>query len=296
MNPTLNGFFINLDRSPERRAHMEAQLRRVGIDWVRRFGAIDGNTLVPPANCALSAGELACFRSHTQIIESAPPGTFTFILEDDVELSDDLPLILHPGQLEGLADYDIVLLDCQPFWATPTLLALWRSMERQLLDRADLLDPSARRRIRGVEIHDAASVYCWGLTSYLVTPRGHSKLPALLHDTLALGPPGPVDILIKHAMSDGRLKGAVLMPFLATPRLDSHARTTMQGRSQASDKLAITNAIRRMFFAGPTDGVQEYSQVFRERRPDISAPVQLLADLAAQAFAIELEQGRFEIG
>jgi glycosyl transferase, family 25 len=296
MSAPLDGFFINLDRSEPRREHMEGELRRVGIDWVTRFSAIDGRNLVPPPECKLSAGELACFHSHLQIIETTPADSFTMILEDDVQLSDDLPLVLRPEQLEGLASYDVVFLDCQPFWATHTLLMMWASLKRQLIDPTQLLDETAARRVRGVDIHDASQVYCWGLQSYLVTPKGKKSLPPLLHETLDRGPPGPVDILFKHAMSDGRLKGAVLMPFLATPLLESHEGTTIEQRSLSSDKLAIVSAIRRMLFAGPVTGVNEYARQLRERRADVSEPVQLMADLAAQCFAIEMEEGSFVIG
>ena len=66
MTAALNGFFINLDRSVERRRHMEAELRRLNIDWIDRFSAIDGKTLTPSADCRVSPGELACFLTATE--------------------------------------------------------------------------------------------------------------------------------------------------------------------------------------------------------------------------------------
>ena len=53
------GFYINLDRSPDRRAHMETELARHNLqDRYNRFAGTDGNVLglpnpnplgVPPA-------------------------------------------------------------------------------------------------------------------------------------------------------------------------------------------------------------------------------------------------------
>ena len=40
-----DGFFINLDRSTERRAHMEKQLQASGLGHYRRFSASDGNLI-----------------------------------------------------------------------------------------------------------------------------------------------------------------------------------------------------------------------------------------------------------
>lgn len=293
---TLNGFYINLDRSPQRREHMEAQLSRLQIDWVKRFSAIDGTTVTPGPGCRLSAGELACFLSHTQIIESAPEDSFTIIFEDDIELSTDLPLVMHPAQVTQLAPYDVVMLDCQPFWSSQTVLAMWRSMERQLVEPRELHDFNAMRRIRGVEFHNASGIYCWGLQAYMVTPNGRAKLIPLLRETLERGPPGPIDILIKHACSDGRLSGVALIPFLATPLLESHTATTIVERSQALDKLALVSAVRRMFFAGPLTGIEAYAQALRQPGPDISPPIQMLTDLVGQAFAMEAKEGSFVIG
>jgi hypothetical protein len=291
---SLGGYYINLDRSPDRRARMEAELARVGVDWVKRFAAVDGKQITPGPRCAISPSELACFLSHTQLIESAPEDQYTVIFEDDVELSLDLPLVLHPGQLGALADNDIVLLDCQPYWSTAAVQAMWRSYSRQLVDPRDLHDADAPRRVKGVDIHPANSLYCWGLQAYMVTPKGRKTLPPLLHQTLDRGPPGPIDILVKHALLDGRLKGAVFIPFLASPRLESHTETTMEGRELAADRLAIVSAIRRLFFAGPAPGIAEYVRALRPA--DATQPIDMLSQLVGQAFAIEALEGELIVG
>jgi GR25 family glycosyltransferase involved in LPS biosynthesis len=284
-----NGVFINLDRSADRRALMESQLNWLGMDWVKRFAAIDGRTLTLPPACRITAGELACFRSHLEVIESAPPDSFTFVFEDDVDLARDLPLILHDDQLAMLANHDIVFLECQPNWHSTTLSKLWASLSRQML-------PGDERRVRGVELHDGASMYCWAAAAYVVTPKGHRVLSRLFRDCLDLGPPGPVDILLAHAMQDGRISGAVLVPFLANARLDSHVMTTVPGRTLAAQRLALASAVRRMFFAGPLTGLHEFAAPLLERPEGVTPEMELLGDLMARIFTHSLRDGDFIIG
>ena len=50
----LAGFYINLDRAPDRDAFMQEQLARLGMQWVQRHRAVDG---------ALGAELLAAFKA-----------------------------------------------------------------------------------------------------------------------------------------------------------------------------------------------------------------------------------------
>lgn len=290
---TINGRFINLDRSAERRAQMESELHRVGVDWIERFSAVDGAKLTIPAGCAISAGELACFRSHLEIIETSPPDSFTCILEDDVELSEDLPSFINESQMAGLSEYDLVLIDCQPNWGSVALIRLWQSLSRHLRDPRSLNDWSAPRRVSGVDIMDAATLYCWGTQAYVVTPRGHRSLPVLFRDCLDKGPPGPIDILLAHAMQQGRIKGALLVPFLATPRLASHGQTTIDNAAARGYKLALVSAIRRLLFAGPIAGIEEYARPLITPRADIAPQLHLTGQLMGQAFALHARDGSY---
>lgn len=89
-------FLINLDRSPHRLAHMQAQADALGLMFERVPG-IDGAANVPAwladefAGTPLSSGEVGCYASHLicakMIVEREMP--FAVILEDDVELEPD---------------------------------------------------------------------------------------------------------------------------------------------------------------------------------------------------------------
>lgn len=58
------GFYINLDRSPQRRDRIEEQLQRYGLrERYERFPAIDASAVRARAGM-LSAAQLACFQSH----------------------------------------------------------------------------------------------------------------------------------------------------------------------------------------------------------------------------------------
>src|SRR5258708_15667754 len=82
------GFYINLDRSPERRGEVEAQLKRFGLEHrYRRFPAADGNVLNVP-NPRLTNAEIGCFTSHYLVLkENLDSRTHLHIVEDDVVFS-----------------------------------------------------------------------------------------------------------------------------------------------------------------------------------------------------------------
>jgi glycosyl transferase family 25 len=80
-------YYINLDRAPERRAHMEQAL--AGLDH-ERVAAIDGR-LRPPAEKGLTRFQIACLESHREgwMRFLASPDAYACFLEDDVHFSPD---------------------------------------------------------------------------------------------------------------------------------------------------------------------------------------------------------------
>ena len=93
----LEVYYINLDRSPERRAFMERQFDTIGVA-AKRLKAVDGRDLDPLGHphSSLSAPERGCLLSHrlawTSLLES--DATFAAVFEDDVRLSRDAGLFL----------------------------------------------------------------------------------------------------------------------------------------------------------------------------------------------------------
>ncbi len=94
------GWFINLDRSTDRRARMEAECARLPFP-VARFRAFEPATIPPgiaarfPADTALTPGGRACLASHLGVLEliAASPHGYYLVLEDDVRLHGDFASI-----------------------------------------------------------------------------------------------------------------------------------------------------------------------------------------------------------
>jgi len=83
---------INLDRRPERWQHMRHKFDQHKIHSVRRFPALDGDSLKLPTNWVHTAGAYGCLLSHLQVVREARrrgvPSVLIF--EDDVVFDDQL--------------------------------------------------------------------------------------------------------------------------------------------------------------------------------------------------------------
>lgn len=107
-SPEIKVVVINLPTSRERREYISQRLSQLGISY-SFFDAINGRDGSDPrlhlyndANRlfekghSLSPGEQGCFASHRAVWEhSVKENANILVLEDDVELSDDLPSILE---------------------------------------------------------------------------------------------------------------------------------------------------------------------------------------------------------
>ena len=94
-------YVVNLARSPERRAHITAELAKTGLDY-EIVTAVDGRdldlddvTLITPAllaRNAFPAGAAGCALSHLRVYEEvlARGLDHALIIEDDVTLPADL--------------------------------------------------------------------------------------------------------------------------------------------------------------------------------------------------------------
>lgn len=116
-------FFINLDKSVERRKEMESQLERAGLPF-ERFSAIDGNAHSEEffngyysANenakryyVSLSKTEIACYISHLKVCEKILSENLDYgiVLEDDIVLKDSFALV--PSVLDSMANWNYIKL------------------------------------------------------------------------------------------------------------------------------------------------------------------------------------------
>lgn len=268
MPSAIAGCYINLDRCPERAAFMEAQLAALGLTGVVRHAAVDGGTLPPPpSGCTLLPGERACFLSHIQVLESAPADRFTLVLEDDMELSEQLPALVAKAIAGPLQAVDVCFLECQPHYSHAHLSALWDVACR-------LLPPAGPRRAAGVELMEAHLFYKWGTAAYVVSPAGRAKLLALARQWLQAGPPLPFDRCCEQALAAQQLKGVITVPFLATTALQWHGLSTIaNGWRKPLDFMMV---LRRLLYAGSLKEVEPMAQAMA------AAPV----DPALQMFGL----------
>jgi glycosyl transferase, family 25 len=120
-------FLINLDRSPDRLAHMQVQARVAGIEFERVPG-IDGRTMVEPFlgntfASYMSPGERGCYASHLlccqKIIEEGLP--YAMILEDDAVLEERTTEIIVNAVKIAPKNWDFIHLSGITRHATQTV-------------------------------------------------------------------------------------------------------------------------------------------------------------------------------
>lgn len=127
-------YYINLDRSPDRRAFMEKQFQKIGVNsQVKRISAVDGKKLPHKHHGVIDTdfgnisyknnydmytiGELGCTLSHILAIKKSyyNGDKLALIIEDDVNI---LPLALHTNNKlnkimsEAPSDWGIISLIC----------------------------------------------------------------------------------------------------------------------------------------------------------------------------------------
>jgi glycosyl transferase family 25 len=120
----VRAYVINLARSPERRAHMAAELAKSQVDY-EFFEAIDGRdidltdprvraTIAPPflSKSSFRPGNAACARSHLSVYKKivADGLNWAMVMEDDVIVPEDLAS-LADAVAEHLVGSEVALLN-----------------------------------------------------------------------------------------------------------------------------------------------------------------------------------------
>lgn len=251
---SLDGYYINLDRSVARRSHIEKQVHALGLaSTIRRFAAVDGET-VGPFDVALKNRIWACRQSHEKIIDCGDAGAATIVLEDDVEISQAFSDIVTDEAIQKFIEdepaTDIVFLECGFKWRfLPLLLA---KADSRMAWRSSLSgkDDSGRCNLSAVDILDAKGIYSWSAAAYIVTPAGKQILRNLF-STVRDQPDASIDLLYKHWIDTGKLEGKILVPFLATPHSEISS-TIDHAPSELLDPVPTewVSLLRRLLFAG----------------------------------------------
>ena len=236
-----DGYYINLDRSPERRRRMETELVRHGLAArYQRFPAVDGRLLKRPS--PVHPGEAGIFRSHLDVLRKvASSDRPAHIMEDDVVFSDlTVPSISAAVNGPLLRTFDILF---QETYVGVTIASIRKY--NQTYERATRDGPVLRPE--QLKILDLGSGYQGGATSYLISPRSAGRLAALLEDEWARGPTMPVDSFMKIEAAAGRLRVGCVFPFVITVDLES-SWISDADRDEVHGRPLLELLIRHAFF------------------------------------------------
>lgn len=238
------GSYINLDRSAERRAQIEAEFAAFGLeDRYQRFAAAEGNALAFP-NPGLSAGEIGCFTSHLLLLkQNLATQTHLHVVEDDAMFSCfTAPMIETIVASDAFDRYDIVFTDST---ITPT--------RGEYAHYHALYDACVDRDAAGnvVRVHpQIVDHYVGATTSYMVNRRSIPKLVELFTEELAKGATAPIDLFIRKMARDGSLRVGSLFPFATTLRIENVLNNTIGGRrNNLLSRIAVCLG-RISFFVG----------------------------------------------
>jgi glycosyl transferase, family 25 len=135
----MNTYVINLDRSPDRRAHITAQLRGTGMDYDIVSG-VDGreldltdSMLVDPSlasRCPFPAGAAGCALSHLAVYARIRDDGLdrALVLEDDVTLPTDLRDLVDEVAVH-LTGAEVALLNFGSYPPGPLRISVEGSVE-----------------------------------------------------------------------------------------------------------------------------------------------------------------------
>jgi len=234
------GYYINLDRSTDRRATMEAQLARHNLaDRYCRFAAVDGQTL-GDGRAGLSAGELGCFTSHHRLLQqNRDRAEHLHVMEDDVMLSGCAAWVIDQIIASPLIEkHDLLFTDM----ALPVDFAFCRDAriryQRQVKRGAD----GAATKIRFSLLPYVACT-----PSYLVNRNSIGLVSDILGQELEQGPTGPLDIVLRGKVAEGRLRAQCLFPFITSLAPGRFASTVLRGVRDGLSDLVV-DLVRHSFF------------------------------------------------
>ena len=219
-------YVINLARSPERRAWMETELARVGVEGIfvravdgRRFGA----RCARDARGALSKAEASLILSHRKVWRTflASGAGYAVVLEDDVHLGRDFKPTLDLDWSRW--DFDAVKLE--------TLFhKVWHSRRSE---------PAGKRRLHRLGAEHLASA------AYLLNRAGARKLLAA---TRPMAEQVDQTLFGRRAIFEGEIWALQLVPAIAvqdTMRLDAAARRALTSTLHEEDRKRVAEKRRR---------------------------------------------------
>jgi GR25 family glycosyltransferase involved in LPS biosynthesis len=270
-----DGFFINLDRSVDRRNHMEEQLRAGSLGHYRRFSGSDGRLIRTSSKRA--PGEVGTYLSHLNLLRIAANGDRPIhVLEDDVIVSgltaDAISAVIANRVLE---QFDLLFLETY-VGRDVQHVRRWRAVFDEVRHRAWPVRTADQLRVM-----DITSSYLFGTTSYLAQPSGMKRVVAVLDEEWRRGPTIPLDRVMQAAARAGRLRIGCLFPFVTS--LDLHLNSLSEAkRAERTDDILVQSLLRYSFYVNADiDGVARpaISKLMAARFGETDSVTELHADV-----------------
>jgi hypothetical protein len=240
------GYYINLDRSIQRKKEIATQLEQLQLlSQYSRFPAADGNVL-NLKNSRLLTGEIGCFISHYQLLKkNLHLINHLHIMEDDVVLSRTmnpaLQMLLNSNVIDN---FDIIFTDtCLP-------LDILKIRDfKTLLDNSVGKDESGRIiDIRKFHVLDLKEIYNGSTSSFLVHKNAITKMHGILEQEIKNGLHNPLDIFIRGKIREGLIRAACIFPFVTSIRIDHLLTSTISEKSTYDLSLLAYSLLRHSFF------------------------------------------------
>jgi GR25 family glycosyltransferase involved in LPS biosynthesis len=211
------GTYINLDRSPERRAQIEAELARCNLEHYTRFAAADGNILNLSAP-SLAPGVVGCWTSHYLLLkQNIGSEKHLHVMEDDIIFAPSVARVISWAIESGCLDrFDILYTDV----SIPLLNDAYK-IYKAFYDKTVTRDEEGNVRSVQFEVIDISKILYAGMTSYLVNKNSIAKLHNLYEAETRSGLSLPIDLFIRSKSHAGALKVGCIFPFVTTFRLES---------------------------------------------------------------------------
>jgi len=238
------GFYINLDRSTERRLVLEQRLKELGLqDRYQRFPAVLGSLWHKPEH-RLRAGEVGCFMSHLEVLKACTQdGMHCHVLEDDVLLSAALgPTLQAMMSSSSFDNWDVVVTD--------TLVPADIPLVRQYRRAYEQFEQGRAKDHIAFRILDGKSSYRAIMASVIYNARSIPKIIEFYEQGVAAGYPVPIDILLRRLVQAGKVRLGILFPFVTSVQFEEVTNTTLEGR-HSTDQLrsaAAYSLLRSSFY------------------------------------------------
>jgi GR25 family glycosyltransferase involved in LPS biosynthesis len=272
------GHYINLDRCPDRRAAMEAELARHNLTGIyTRFAAADGNILNFP-NPHLQAGHMGCWTSHYMLLQqNRDKDRHLHLVEDDVIFSSVTQQAIHWAIDSGYLDtFDIFYTDV----FVPLRNEIYK-VYKTIYDRAVTRNADgslARVAFEPIDLRQRT----WASTSsFLVSRKSLNKVYDLFDRELRQGARWPIDLFIRKMNFEGALNVGCIFPFVTSVRLENSLLSSVDARDDRQPEVAADIARYAFFIGCDWNLVRSYMDKYVPPPPADDRLAHLLGNLLA---------------